>query len=84
MVHTTGFEEKLVVAGPMGPVGATSDQYHVLERFSVDNEAGTLTRSYVAQDPAYWIDGHQEAEEQTILLADYPWEPYACEDLAIE
>ena len=84
VVHTTGFDEQLVVAGPRGPVGATSDQYHVTERFSVDNEAGTLTRSYVAKDPVYWVDGHQESGEQTILLADYPWEPYACEDLAIE
>lgn len=84
VVHTIGFEERLVVAGPRGPVGATSTEYNVTERFSVDNEAGTLTRSYVAQDPLYWTEGHQESGEQTILLADYPWEPYDCEDLAIE
>jgi hypothetical protein len=84
VVHTTGFAEALIVAGPRGPVGATSDQLDVTERFSIDNEAGTLTRRYVAKDALYWADGYQESGQQTIYLSDLPWEPYDCEDLAIE
>jgi len=84
VVQTTGFLERLVVAGPRGPVGSSSDQYNVTERFSVDHEAGTLTRRYVAQDPLYWSEGHRQSGEQTIFIADLAWEPYDCEDLAIE
>lgn len=83
VVDTIGFPQKLQSRGPR-IVGATSDQYHTVERFSVDSEAGTLTRSYVANDPLFWVDGHQESGEQTIFLADYPWEPYECEDLTVE
>lgn len=83
VVETTGFPQKLKSRGPR-IVGAVSDQYHTVERFSVDTENGTLTRSYVAEDPLFWVDGYKEEGEQTISLADYPWEPYECEDLSVE
>ncbi len=83
VVDTIGFAPKLMIQGPR-IAGATSDQYHVVERFSVDNEAGELTRSYIAEDPLYWANGYQQTGEQTIYLADYPWEPYQCEDLTVE
>lgn len=83
VVHSIGFPEKLMSRGPT-IAGATSKDYHVTERFSVDQGAGTLTRSYVSYDSLYWVEGHEETGEQTIALADYPWEPYGCEDLTVQ
>lgn len=84
VVHTIGFAEKLMTRGPTVAGATSAERYHTTERFSVDQDAGTLTRSYVARDSLYWVEGHEETGEQTISLADYPWEPYGCEDLTVQ
>jgi len=55
-----------------------SDQMRVVERFVYDHEAGTLTRSWVAEDPAYFIGEYTGGDVMSI--ADIPYEPYNCDD----
>lgn len=61
-----------------------SDQYHVIERFTVDNENGTLTRAYEATDPVYWEEGSRRSGEDVVSVSNLPWGPYNCNDLTIE
>jgi hypothetical protein len=62
----------------------TSDQYHVIERFTVDNENGTLTREYEATDELYWTDGSRRTGRDVLSISNLPWEPYNCNDLTVE
>ena len=55
---------------------------YVVERFSYDHEAGTLTRSWTAEDPEYFTGSH--TGEDTVEIADIPFEPYNCSDLTNE
>lgn len=55
-----------------------SDEMHVVERFVYDHEAGTLTRSWVAEDPAYFTG--QFTGQDVMSIADIPYEPYNCDD----
>ncbi len=61
-----------------------SDQLHVVERFTLDTEKGSLTRAYTSDDSLYWAEGQQQSGQDVVLLADYPWEPYACDDRTVE
>ena len=61
-----------------------SDQYHVVERFTVDNENGTLTREYEATDASYWTDGSRRTGQDVLSISNLPWEPYDCNDLTVE
>jgi hypothetical protein len=83
VVDTIGFEEGLILRGP-NIAGAKSDQYHTIERISVDNEKGELTIAYEATDPLYWKEGQKESGSNTVYLSDLPWEPYNCEDLTVQ
>ena len=58
------------------------NEMHVVERFTYDHEAGTLTRSWVAEDPAYFVGSI--TGEDTVEIADIPFEPYNCSDLTNE
>jgi len=83
VVDTVGFDQSLLRRGP-NVVGARSEQFHVTERISVDNAKGELTISYEAEDPLFWQAGYKQSGESVVYLADYPWEPYDCEDLSQE
>ncbi|MCZ0954136.1 MAG: hypothetical protein OXJ56_16320, partial [Rhodospirillaceae bacterium] len=55
---------------------------HVVERFMYEHDAGTLTRSWVAEDPEYFIGSL--TDQDTVEIADIPFEPYNCSDLTNE
>lgn len=78
VVDTIGFTEDSY----RSTVRSTS--YHTIERFSLDSEAMTLTRAYQAFDPVYWKEGEVLSGEQVVSLADYPFEPYKCDDRSVE
>lgn len=54
-------------------------QLRIVERFALDPSGTRLTRQYVAEDPEYFADRWQGADE--VLPADVPYEPYQCRDL---
>ena len=83
VVDTVGFSASLLRRGP-NVAGVKSDEYHVVERITVDNDKGELTIAYVADDPKYWNAGQTQTGSSTVFLSDYPWEAYECEDLTEE
>ena len=73
MVDTVGFAPGVLNA----PV-RHSDKLHVVERFALDPKAMKLTRSYVAEDPAY-MKG-QYTGSDTIQVADAPYAQDKCKE----
>ena len=63
----------------MNPPITNSEQLHVVERFTLDPNAMTLTREYTATDPVYYTD--QYTGRDTIGVADLPYAPDACAEL---
>ena len=59
-----------------------SEQLHTVERFTLDAENGALHRSFVAEDPLFWE--HELTGEDTVFLSDIPYQPYNCDDRAVE
>ncbi|HIN93287.1 MAG TPA: hypothetical protein EYM99_10770 [Alphaproteobacteria bacterium] len=55
-----------------------SDQLHVVERFVYDHSLKMLSRSWVAMDSLYF-EG-QYTGQDTVFIADIPYEPYSCDD----
>lgn len=83
VVDTIGFPARLMRRGSR-VAGVTSDQYHLIERISVDNDSGELTISYVGDDPLYWQAGQTVTGSNTVSLSDQAWGPYNCLDLTDE
>jgi len=77
VVDTVGFAPGLLSANM-----PYSDQLHLVERFSFNEESGELTRSYTATDPAYWSGGQTGSGSTT--LSDIPRFLEPCEDLTID
>lgn len=65
-----------------GARSTRSEEFHTIERFVLDHAAGSLVRSYVGSDPLFWVG--EQIGEDVVFLADYPWEPYACDDRSVE
>lgn len=65
-----------------GSRSTRSEQFHTVERFTLDHEAGSLTREYMGEDPLFWAG--QQTGQDVVYPADYPWEPYACDDRSVE
>ena len=78
VVDTVGF------TAISGGRGTHSEEFHAVERFTPDHETGSITRSYVAEDPMFWAEGQQQTGEDVVFLSDYPWESYACDDRTVE
>ena len=57
-----------------------SDQLHVVERFTFDPIAKTLTRAYRAEDPLYLKGPY--AGQDMMMLSDEPYVPYNCVELS--
>lgn len=76
VVDTRGFTEFA------GARSIHSDQFHTVERFTLDTEKGSLTRSYEGEDSKFWKA--KQTGEDVVFLSDYPWEPYACDDRSVE
>ena len=74
VVDTVGF-----APGVLSPPILNSDRLHVVERFSLDAETMSLTRSYVAEDPVYFVG--QYTGSDTIYVADAPFSPDECKEL---
>ena len=79
VVETTGFAPGYLETRDAVMHG--TDMY-VVERFTYDHDAGALTRSWVAEDPQYFIGSL--ADQDTVEIADIPFEPYNCSDLTNE
>ena len=75
VVDTIGFEPGFL-DGRRGFM--YSDQMHVVERWTYDHSAGTLSRSWVAEDPLYFTG--QYTNQDVVSIADIPYEPYNCDD----
>ena len=74
VVDTVGFAE-----GYLNPPIKNSEQLHVVERFTLDPTAMTITREYTATDPVYYTD--QYTGRDTIGVADLPYSPDKCSEL---
>ena len=55
---------------------------HAVERLSYDHEAGTLTRSHVAEDPSFFSGSY--TGQDTVEIAEIAFDPYNCSDLTNE
>jgi hypothetical protein len=74
VVDTVGF-----LPGRLTGTTPHSGELHVVERFSLGEDAMTLTREYTAEDPAYFTDSYTGRE--TFTAANVRYDPEACEDL---
>jgi hypothetical protein len=83
VIDTVGFPSELLIQGP-SVAGVTSDEFHVVERLTVDEEKGELTIAYTADDPKYWKEGQSQSGSSTVYVSDLAWEMYNCEDLTEE
>ena len=79
VVETTGFLPGYLETRNAVMHGA---DMHVVERFAYDHEAGTLTRSWVAEDPTNFSGSY--TGQDAVEIADIPFEPYNCSDLTNE
>ncbi len=79
VVETTGFAPGYLETRDAVMHGS---EMHVVERFTYDHDAGTLTRSWAAEDPTYFVGSI--TGEDTVEIADIPFEPYNCSDLTNE
>ena len=68
IVDTVGFKPGILTADGRVP---HSDRLHVVERFALDPEKMALTRSYVAEDPLYFVGAYQGAD--TVFPSDLPY-----------
>ncbi len=74
VVDTVGF-----APGVLNPPIMNSGQLHVVERFALDFDKMTITRSYAAEDPVNFTD--QFTGSDTIGVADLPYAPDTCKEL---
>jgi hypothetical protein len=75
VVETVAFEPGILSADARIP---HSNQLRVTERFTLDSDKGTLTRSYVAEDPLYLQKPFTGAD--TVQVADVPYQRTDCDD----
>jgi len=77
VVDTIGFAPSVLI--PISGV-MHSARMHVVERFSVDPDAHTLTRTYQVDDPLYLKAPYTGAD--VMLLSREPFVPYNCVELS--
>jgi hypothetical protein len=75
VVETIGFEPGILSADARIP---HSDQLRITERFSLDPDKGTITRTYVAEDPLYLQKPFTGGD--TVQVADVPYQRTDCDD----
>ena len=76
VVDTVGLEPGIL--GGFGSIPHSSS-LHVVERFALDPDAMTLTRTFEAEDPEYLTEFYSGST--TMILSNVPYEPEPCEDL---
>jgi hypothetical protein len=77
VVDTVGFSPGVLI--PIIGV-MSSNQMHIVERFTVDPNAKTLTREYTAEDPLY-LKGPYTGRD-FMELSSEPYVPYNCVELS--
>jgi hypothetical protein len=77
VVDTVGFAPGVLV-----PPTRSSDQLHVVERFTLDPKTFALKREYTAEDPVYLAAPYKGSD--TVLLSETPFEKHPCEELTYE
>lgn len=77
VVDTIGFDEGLIVA----PVHS-SEQLHIVERFTFNPENFSIRRDYTATDPVYLAAPYEGAD--IVYLSNVPYEPQRCQELTPE
>ena len=85
--HSIGhWEDDVLVVDTIGFLpgiltGATphSKQLRVVERFSLDPQTLSLTRSYTAEDPLYFAEAYERSD--VLQPSEVPYDPEPCEDL---
>lgn len=77
VVDTIGFEP-----GVLNPPTRSSDQMHIVERFTLDTEKMALKREYSVTDPVYLAAPY--ASYDVMYLSDVPFEPQVCEEMTPE
>jgi Family of unknown function (DUF6152) len=77
VVDTVGFAPGLLSGGPGGII-PHSAQLHVVERFDYDAAQRTLTRHYVAEDPAYLAAPYTGSD--VVRPTALPFMPDECND----
>jgi hypothetical protein len=68
-----------IAPGVLSPPILNSEQLHVVERFTLDPDEMVLSRSYVAEDPVYFVGEYRG--EDSIYVADIPYAPDSCKEL---
>jgi hypothetical protein len=74
VVDTVGFEP-----GIFAGTTPHSDRLHVVERFTLDPAAMTLTREHWAEDPSFFMAA--ASGSTTMILSNVPYAAEPCEDL---
>ena len=77
VVDTIGF-----AAGVLSPPTRSSEQLHIVERFTLDTETMALKREYSAIDPVYLAEPY--ASYDVMYLSDVPFEAQPCQDMTPE
>jgi hypothetical protein len=77
IVDTVGFEPGILSADGRLP---HSEQLHIIERFTLDPNGRSLTRSWVAEDASYF-EGEYTGRD-VVHVSDVPYQQTPCEDLS--
>lgn len=77
VVDTIGF-----TAGVLSPPTRSSEQMHVVERFTLDPGAMSLRRDYSVTDPIYLAEPYESYD--VMYLSDVPFEEQPCRDMTPE
>ena len=77
VVDTIGFAE-----GVLSPPTRSSEQMHIVERFTLDTEKMALKREYSVTDPVYLAAPYESYD--VMYLSDVPFKAQPCEDMTPE
>lgn len=77
VVDTVGF-----AAGVLSPPTRSSEQMHIVERFTLDTNTMALKREYSVTDPVYLAAPY--ASYDVMYLSDVPFEAQECRDMTPE
>ncbi|MFB3082149.1 MAG: DUF6152 family protein [Gammaproteobacteria bacterium] len=82
VVDTVGFRPNILRPSFGGVNVMSSDQMHVVERFTYNADENSLTRAFSVEDPLYFT-GQWEAED-VLYITDVAFEISECSDLKYE
>lgn len=77
VVDTIGFAE-----GVLTPPTRSSEQMHIVERFTLDTEKIALKREYSVMDPVYLAAPYESYD--VMFLSDVPFQAQECIDMTPE